>query len=191
MENITIPKPEIESIEIKIRGTNSLIVHKWSEKAKKEMLDKHQKKASKGKEIRNPKDEYEKSMYKFPDGRYCFPAVAFKSAAVRAAKQCEISMTDARVFFHINGLNNERDMVEIKGEPCMREDIVKLQGSKADLRYRAEFKEWEATLLVKYNSRSISAEQICNLVQIAGFSVGVGEWRPERNGQYGTFEIIE
>jgi len=186
-----IPKPEIKEIKIHIRGTSSLIMHRWSEKAKKEMLAKQQKKASKGKEARNPKKDYEDSIYRFPDGRYCFPAVAFKSAAVRAAKQCEIAMTDARVFFHVNGLSGERDMIEIKGEPLMREDIVKLQGKTADLRYRAEFKDWEAVLNIRFNARAISQEQILNLFQIAGFSVGVGEWRPERNGQFGTFELVD
>lgn len=187
---VEIPKPEIREVEIAVRGTNSLIMHRWSEKAKKQMLDKQQKKASKGKTVKNPEHDYQESLYKFSDGRYYFPAVAFKSAAVRAAKQCEIAMTDARVFFHVNGLNGERDKVEIKGEPRMREDIVRLQKGGADLRYRGEFLEWEATFLVRYNARAISEEQIYNLFQIAGFSVGIGEWRPERNGQNGTFELV-
>jgi len=187
---VTIPKPEIKTIEIHIKGTNSLIMHKWSEKAKREMLAKQQKKASKGKEPKDPQADFEAAIYRFPDGRYCFPSVAFKCAAVRAAKQCEIAMTDARVFFHVEGVN-DREMVEIKtADPVMREDIVRLQGNTADLRYRPEFKDWEATLKIRFNARSISEEQIMNLFQIAGFSVGIGEWRPERNGQYGTFEIV-
>lgn len=186
-----IPKPEIEEIQICVKGESSLIMHRWSEKAKKEMLAKQQKRASKGREAKDPGRDYKNSIYHLDDGRYGFPAVAFKSSAVRAAKQCEIAMTDARVFFHVNGDNGQRDMVEIKGAPSMREDIVRLNGKTADLRYRAEFKEWEAILNVKYNSRAISKEQILNLFQIAGFSVGVGEWRPEKNGQYGMFSIAE
>ena len=188
---IEIPKLEIKAVLIKIRGTNALIMHKWSEKAKKQMLAKQQKRASKGKNMKDPQCDYRESIYYMPDGkRYAFPAVAFKCAAVRAAKQCEIAMADARVFFHVNGTDGERDLIEIKGEPRLREDIVRLQGKTADLRYRPEFKEWEAEFLVKYNSRAISEEQILNLFQIAGFSVGIGEWRPEKNGQYGTFEIV-
>lgn len=184
-----IPKPEIKELKITVRGTSGLIMHKWSEKAKKEMLAKQQKKASKGRAERNPKKDYENSIYYLPDGRYGFPAVAFKSAAVRAAKQCDIPMTDARVFFHVQGAKGSPDMVEITGTPQMREDIVRLNGKTADLRYRAEFPKWKSIFNVKYNAGVISEEQIINLFQIAGFSVGVGEWRPEKNGQFGTFEI--
>jgi len=82
-------------------------------------------------------------------------------------------------------------MVEITGTPQMRENIVRLNGKTADLRYRAEFLQWESSFVVRYNDAAISAEQIYNLFQIAGFSVGVGEWRPEKNGQFGMFEIAE
>jgi len=187
-----IPKPKIRDMTITVRGTSALIMHKWREKAKKEMLAKQQKKASKGKAERDPKKDYEDSIYYLPDGvRYGFPAVAFKAAAVRAAKQCDIAMTDARVFFHVQGLKGSPDMVEITGTPQMREDIVRLNGKTADLRYRAEFLQWESSFVVRYNDAAISAEQIYNLFQIAGFSVGVGEWRPEKNGQFGMFEIAE
>jgi len=67
--------------------------------------------------------------------------------------------------------------------------MVRLNGKTADIRHRGEFKEWSADLEVQYNEDWISAEQIANLISLAGFSVGVGEWRPEKNGQYGTFEI--
>ena len=32
-------------------------------------------------------------------------------------------------------------------------------------------------------------EQIAMLISNAGFSVGVGEWRPEKGGDFGTFAI--
>ncbi len=39
------------------------------------------------------------------------------------------------------------------------------------------------------NSGAISAEQIANLLNTAGFGVGIGEWRPEKNGSYGRFHV--
>jgi hypothetical protein len=67
--------------------------------------------------------------------------------------------------------------------------MVRLQGKTADIRYRGEFKEWSASVPVQVNTSVLSVEQIANLFLIAGFAVGVGEWRPERNGQYGRFEL--
>jgi hypothetical protein len=64
-----------------------------------------------------------------------------------------------------------------------------LQGKTADIRHRGEFKEWTASVPLHLNTSALSIEQVANLFVIAGFAVGVGEWRPERNGQYGRFEV--
>jgi hypothetical protein len=71
----------------------------------------------------------------------------------------------------------------------MREDMVRLQGRVADIRFRGQFKEWCAYVPVQVNTSALSIEQLANLFVLAGFAVGVGEWRPERNGQYGRFEV--
>lgn len=71
----------------------------------------------------------------------------------------------------------------------MREDMVRLPSRVADIRYRGQFRDWSATVPLRVNTSVLSLEQIANLFVVAGFAVGVGEWRPERNGQYGTFEV--
>jgi len=64
-----------------------------------------------------------------------------------------------------------------------------LGNGAADIRYRPEFDPWSVDLEIKYNAAVLSAEQIVNLVNLAGFSVGVGDWRPEKSGTHGTFHI--
>ena len=93
-------------------------------------------------------------------------------------------MTFLRGAFHVIG-----EMVTLNGEPSMREDMVRLPNRSADIRYRGQFVEWSATVPLQVNTSSLSIEQIANLFYIAGFAVGVGDWRPEKNGQYGRFEV--
>ena len=83
------------------------------------------------------------------------------------------------------------ELVEIKGTPRMREDMVQVGGMSkvADIRYRGEFPEWRATLNIRYNAGAISPEQILNMLNIGGFSNGIGEWRPSRDGSFGTFHV--
>ena len=181
---ITVPKPSIVSLTINVTGLSPLICHRWSEKAKKQMLDKQMKKASKAKEAKDPEQDFEDSLYRTEDGGYGFPAVAFKAAAVRAGTYAEMHMTFLRGAFHVSG-----ELVPIVGEPTPREDMVRLGGKTADIRYRGEFQKWSASVPVELNSSVLSVEQLTNLFTIAGFSVGVGEWRPEKNGQYGRFEV--
>jgi hypothetical protein len=74
-------------------------------------------------------------------------------------------------------------------EPAMREDMVRVGMGTADLRYRGEFADWHAKLLVRYNANVLSESQILNIINVAGFAVGVGEWRPEKDGMNGMFHV--
>lgn len=180
-----LPKLNLGRMEVTLVGDAPLICHAWSHKAKLEMLGKQMKKARQKKEAKNPDQDFEDSLYKMPGGGFGFPAVAFKSAMVGACRFAEgIKMTEIRGALHVIG-----ELVPIAGEPTPREDMVRLGGLTADIRYRGEFREWKAKLTIEFNASVISPEQIVNLLTLAGFGVGVGEWRPERNGSYGRFHV--
>lgn len=185
-QEITIPALNEQRVDIELVGDSPLICHRWSEKAKKEMLDKQMKKAKNVKEAKDPKKDFEASLYKHPDGGYGFPSIGFKAAAVTACTSVgSMTKTGARQSFHVMD-----ELVKIKGDkPTMREDMVRIGMGTADLRYRGEFKKWSVKLTVRFNADLMSAEQLCHLFNIAGFAVGVGEWRPERNGSYGMFHV--
>ena len=176
---------DLERVRLTVRGTSTLITHAWSEKAKKQMLDKQMKVATIGKEAKNPEEDYQSSLYVMPNGGYGFPTIAFKAAAVRAGTYCDMKMTHLRGAFHING-----EFAEITGKPQPREDMVRVGMGTADIRYRAEFPEWSALLDITYNRRAVSLDELVNLLNIGGFAVGVGEWRPEKDGQNGRFEVV-
>ena len=199
---IELPALNIGLMEVTLIGDSPLIVHAWSAKAKKEMLDKQMKKAKAAKEAKNPKADFEASMYRLADGGYGFPSVAFKSAAVMAGTSVAgLTKVQARQAFHIlgedadipgafEGSKSRVNLVRIEGgEPTMREDMVRVGMGTADLRYRPEFSKWRAKVLVRYNTNVLSESQILNLLNVAGFAVGVGEWRPEKDGQYGMFHV--
>lgn len=61
---VVIPPIDIRTVTIKVVGDSPLIVHKWSEKAKKEILDKQMKVAkAKGHEVKNPVGDFIQSLY--------------------------------------------------------------------------------------------------------------------------------
>lgn len=186
-EVVELKSIRIERINLEIEGDSALIVHAWSAKAKKEMLDKQMKKAKTAKDAKDPQRDYEESFYRLPDGKPGFPTIAFKQAAVSAGGRFSdgLKMTELRGAFFIDG-----ELAEIKGKPNMREDMVRVGMGTADIRYRPEFKTWRVTLPIKYNADKISLEQLVNLFNLAGFGVGVGEWRPEKDGQYGMFHVV-
>jgi hypothetical protein len=182
---ITIQAIKIARLLVQIEGDTPLICHRWSEKAKRQMLDKQMKKATPKKEAKDPVEDFRSSLYPHPEGGYGFPSVAFKMAMTGACRYVEgVPMTVARGAFFVEG-----EMVKIQGEPTMREDMVRVGMGTADIRYRGEFREWRAELLISYNASVLTDEQVVNLLNIAGFAVGVGEYRPERDGPYGRFHV--
>lgn len=183
--SISIPAPDIQTAHFRLVGTTSLICHAWSDKAKKMMLDKQMKKATTGKLAKDPEQDFYDSLYPMPDGEgYGFPAIAWKAAMVRAGTYLDLKMTFLRGVFHVPD-----GYVRIDGKPEPREDMVRLQGNTADIRYRGEFMPWAVELPIQFNARVITHEQLANLLVTAGFSVGVGEWRPEKDGNHGMWEV--
>ncbi len=176
----------IRRVTLEVIGDSPLIVHAWSAKAKKEMLDKQMKKAKTAKSAKDPERDYEEAFYRLPDGSPAFPVIAFKAAAVSAGGRFSdgLKMTELRGAFHIEG-----ELVAVEGKPTMREDMVRVGMGTADIRYRPEFKSWRVALPIRYNADAISLDQIVNIFNLAGFGVGVGEWRPEKDGQYGMFHV--
>jgi len=195
---IELPALAIQTLQVPIVGDSPLITHAWSEKALRAMADKQQKKATAGREAKDPWADFCGSMYWLSErpekpteadveaARFGFPAIAFKAAAVTACTSIgSITKVAARQAFHVEG-----EFVEINGPPpSMREDVARVGMGTADLRYRGEFSPWSAVLTVKFNANLMSAAQVVNLFQTAGFAVGVGEWRPERDGPYGRFHV--
>lgn len=213
-ETIIEIKPlNIQTTTIRIVGDSPLIMHKWSEKAKKEMLDsmmnKEIKQKGKARPAKDPVQEFIDSMYwiegepaeKTEEGfaaaiaagaRFGFPATSIKQATISAAYRSGVTkdMASMRGAFFIDGDGSDM-LVEIKGcTPEMREDMVRVGMGKPDLRYRGEFKGWYADLTIRYNPNGMyTLEQLVNLINLGGFACGIGEWRPERDGQYGTYHV--
>lgn len=186
-EEVKIPQLKIKTVKVRIVGTSPLITHAWGEKAKRQMREKQQKQAKMAKEAKDPVADFESAKYKDAKGRDCIPSVALKNAMVTAATLVEIHKTKTRMGVFVDG-----DLLPLKFAKCvMREDMVRVGGmaKTADIRYRPEYQEWSIDVSIQYNSHVFTVEQVVNLLRVAGFSVGLCEWRPEKNGQFGRFDI--
>lgn len=208
---IVIPPLTLETIDLRVRGVTPLVTHAWSDKAKNMLLGKQMGKATAGKEVRDPhadfinaayilnatgknqKELYEHKCKLVESGKavFGFPCVAFKSAAVDACSSLKKSITKvlARQAFHVLGYPGP-DFVQIHGECRSREDMVRIGMGIADVRFRPEFVDWYCDLRIQYNSLVLTAEQVINLFNVAGYAVGIGEMRPGKTGfHHGMFEV--
>lgn len=179
---------ELGEFTVTIRGLTPLLVNKILDKDLDAMEGKQMGERSKGKAPREPEVEARGHLHIMEDGAHGFPAIGIKKAMVRAAKSTDMAMTDANNALQVIG--DAEGLLAIRSdEPIMRRDFIKLQGRTGSLAYRPMFKEWEIDVFIRYNRRFVTAEQIINLLALAGFSPGIGAWRPECSGTFGTFEV--
>ena len=207
---IEIKPINIVTTTVRIAGDTPLIMHRWSEKAKRMILEKQMKKTkSSAKEAKNPIEDFIESIYwmegkpseyteeAFEEAcrngaRFGFPVTAIKQATISSAYRNGITkdMASLRGAFFIAGEGSEL-LAEVKGcTPTMREDMVRVGMGVADIRFRGEFSGWYMDLQVSYNANgAYTLDQIINLINVGGLSCGIGEWRPEKDGNYGMYHV--
>ncbi len=129
--------------------------------------------------------------------KFGFPVTGIKQSAITGAYRSgmDVKQTELRGSFYIEGSTDcsTTDLAEIVGsDPKVREDTVLVGGmsKSADIRYRGQFDEWEIPLRFTYNKNGkYTLEQLLNCFNAGGFATGIGEWRPERDGQFGMYRL--
>lgn len=190
---VSIARIDSETLLVPIVGTAPLIMHAWSEKAKRQMLDAMQGRKS-PKEPKDPDAEYEAAFYRTKEGGYGFPVLAFKAATVEASRfygktVTKVGLRQTLFFTGEYSPSAGQSLVAVTGEPRLREDVVRVGMSGTDLRYRPEFPEWSTALTVTYVKSSLTRDSVLSLIDAGGLGTGVGEWRPEKDGDFGTYRI--
>lgn len=202
-EVINVPAIEKKRVQLRIVGDAPLIMHAWDPKNKRMMLEKQMGVAkAKAHDVKNPVEDFIMSMYWLTEppaemtedafaeaiskgAKFGFPTVAFKASAVSGAYRSGVlkNKVVANGAIHIAG---EFAVIE-SDTPKMREDIVRIGMGTADLRYRGQFDNWSTVLDITYNAGVFTLEQIVNMFNLGGFACGIGEWRPEKGGEFGSY----
>jgi len=217
---IKIAPIKLQKAKITLVGDTPLIVHSWSEKAKKEMLAAQQKKKKdkKAMDVRDPFAEFMDACYwitpepeeKTPEAfeaaiaagaKFGFKTIAIKQAALAACYRAGIipNQTSMKSCFYLNavdGLQSETGeelaLIRTDKPPVFREDMVKIGGisKTSDLRYRPAFVDWKIDLIVTLIDVGVfDMESIINAINMGGAMGGIGEWRMERDGDFGRFHV--
>jgi hypothetical protein len=200
-------KPVYQVARLWIVGDTPLICHAWSEKARREMLAKQVKATKSGKEARDPNADFQSSLYEMGDDAYGFPVTGFKKAILSVAHKdkgipkstvMQALWLDAQMVRTrpaLAGAICDMPLVRIWGsKPEMREDMVRVGAGlqkTASLAYRGQFTTWAFRIIAKFNDAVLTADQLAFLIQEAGVSCGLGEWRNEKSGMFGAFHLAD
>jgi hypothetical protein len=184
---------EMKTIAVEICGVTALLVHRFGEAAEQAKPTRRMESAT-----RDPREEATKVAYIAADGTYYFNAFAIpgtmgSAGAAHKARGSRKSlrfvvpsavrmMTDAVTILNGNG---PAKSFEVDARP------VTIPATKGRvMRYRPRFDQWGAKFDLLLNEDLLSPEMAHQLLNEAGLSIGIGDFRPEKRGPFGTFRVV-
>jgi hypothetical protein len=176
------------------------------------------KKDKKAKEIRDPFAEFMDALYWItpkpaehtPEAfekavregaKFGFPTSAIKQAALSACYRAGVipNQMGMKCSFYLNpieganlGTGSELAVIDTDTPPRFREDMVKIGAMTkvADLRYRPAFEHWKIRLVISLIDVGVfTMDSIVNAINMGGYMNGIGEWRMERDGDFGHYHV--
>ncbi|MEH2474080.1 hypothetical protein V1281_004736 [Nitrobacteraceae bacterium AZCC 2161] len=124
------------------------------------------------------------------DQRPCLPAAAVKAALIDAARTKKKGKAAAAGLW-VEGpamlsYDGSTDVRVLWEDPNFRLRTGVRVRDATTMRTRARFPEWSAEVVVTFLASVLNRAEVTDFFQIAGFLVGIGDWRPE----YGRFTTV-
>jgi hypothetical protein len=194
-ETIHVVEVQRGAIEVCVIGTTPLILNRMSEKAKRELLlpAGPKNKAEKASTLKHdPIEEFRASAHVIRSEAaptlLATPSSAWKGA-IRGAALDQKGASKAQIgrLCYV-----ENEFVPVYGMPQLHMTIVRQAGMNKtpDVRSRVIVAEWAARLQISFVAPLLNETIIATLLSSAGFTQGVGDWRPEKGaGNYGQFRV--
>lgn len=199
---VLIKAPNFQVAKFKIVGDAPLVVHKFSQKARDQiMATQAEGSKSKSKKVREAKDfeaVYQAARHLSKEGWDGVPAAGIKSAMISACRMTDLKMVSAKqaiLYVEADGedASDGTPLVRVHGTPVRDIRPARNDNGSVDLRARPMFREWHAFARVKFDADMLSVTDIANLLSRAGQQVGICEGRPASKNSngcgWGTFTV--
>ena len=142
--------------------------------------------------------EYEKEalkkLYVDAEGAIYQPATHIENSLIEAGKKIKVKGSGKATYSKIFGsmVNVEEfEIVHNNQKYEIHKTLVVIPSTKGRImRYRPMFKSWSLTFHLEFEDE-IPADVIKEALEIAGKYVGIGDWRPEKKGKFGKFQVVK
>lgn len=185
----------MKTVSFSIQGTTALLMHRFGEQAE---VQKSTRKVLVADE--DPRDAAERAAYRDPDGFLYLPSSAIARMLREAGgghkqrgsrKSLKYVVPAAvRVLSDtlplVNGDGKSRAThFEVDSRP------VVIPATKGRImRHRPRLNEWSSTFDLVINDEVLGVETVQQLMTEGGMQIGLGDYRPEKGGPFGTFRVM-
>ena len=184
----------MKSVQVEIRGITPLLIHKFGAEAESS-------KKTRRIEVQNkdPREEARKVAYIADDGTFYFSAFSIPNAMGNAGSSHKATGTRKSLRYVVpSAVRMDSDTVTIMNGTGPAEDFevdarpVTIPATKGRImRYRPRFNQWGAKFIVHIDDELLSCDMAHQLLNEAGQSIGIGDFRPEKRGPFGRFRVTQ
>ena len=188
---VRVQQLNCDTITIPIVGKTPLLMDRMTEEVMEGILKKQTGVAKSGqKKIRDIKTEINKAVHTTSKGKVGFPAAGFKRGMIESATFVGDKFFSKKLISGgVRIINADEGLIPITYK---KQDVLQ-HNIGSNVKFTPQFHGWGCDLVIQYDANNISAQDIVNLLNYAGFYIGVGAWRPKGrdggSGEFGTFEV--
>lgn len=184
----------MKTIKVEIRGTTPLLIHRFGEAAETSK----QSRAAMVADV-EPREEARKVAYIAADGSFYFNAFSIPAAMGNAGANHKMRGTRKTARYVVpSAIRLTSDTITILNGHGPATDFevdsrpVTIPATKGRvMRHRPRFNQWGAEFDLIVNETLITVELAHQLLQEAGQQIGIGDFRPEKRGPFGTFRVVK
>lgn len=206
MEKTTIELKPLNSrlMEVSVIGDSDLVLNKMNDVTARDLTDKRKDKAKSNEKPNvwesiitsmhwyngKPVDFSEEGLQKaLKENAPCITDFGLKKSFADMVVRGEIDKYSTKFNANVN-LLNKGGLVPIKfAEHVIDEKLMSPKKGSPVLVRLNRFIGWSATFTVSYMENVFSAEQIINIINMAGFGIGIGSGRSSGFGRYHVQDV--
>ena len=183
---------QFETVTYRIKGMSGLLMNNPASMSVQEDAPKASKK-------KKPTAEEDAKIraYKTEQGVLFIPAIAFRAALASAGKGRMFGPKVYATSTVKGAVFTAQDKCLLShpetGESITDYEILTVRAvvQRASIpRSRPLIEKWGCDVTFDIDTEFVSPEAIEDLLGVAGRIIGVGDWRPEKSGPYGRFEVV-
>jgi hypothetical protein len=184
----------MKTVQVKIKGLTPLMLHRFNE-------EDEQKGSSRKMLIKNgtPREEAQKCVYLDKENNFFFPGAAISrmlresggNHKMRGTRKSAKYIVPAAVLVRneIILIRDEQGRLSKNYEVDSRPVVIPATKGRI-MRHRPRWDSWTAEFDLMVNESLLPVDLIHQLLVEGGQQVGIGEYRPEKGGPFGTFSVV-
>lgn len=192
---ISVMEINEEVTEFYLLGKSPYLCHSMGSKLRRELTvpSKTKTRAEKNSSLKHrPYEEFRRTPYLLSDDNAPSLIAHLATAAKKAIAQVAVDVPGSSKAQLSRLLWVEGEQLPLYGVPMMHASVIRLGGidKTPDIRFRVILPQWATKITVRYVTPILNHVIVSKMLAAAGVINGLGDWRPQKGGNYGQFEIV-